>query len=242
MRQSTTLRYILEVILIRINAIYPCLEGEGIRIGTPETIIRLQGCRLPGGKNCRHCDTKEAIDPKGGKEMNVRDIVEKVSKIGQDSISITGGEPMNAGKELLKLLNVLTDNYSIALETSGFYIDYEIFSLCDFLSFDIKTPSSGLEVNYDTLDELMEIGEDSQFKCVVMDWKDYDFVKSIYYRYKDVWNERRNLIITPCWKTGSDLDIDFVKKLYRQVLSDRLPVRIILQQHKLLFGSSMRKV
>ena len=42
---------------LAINKIYLATEGEGIHVGTPEVIVRLQGC----GIGCRHCDTPAAL-------------------------------------------------------------------------------------------------------------------------------------------------------------------------------------
>ena len=228
---------------MRVNCIYSTFEGEGVRIGKPETIIRLQGCVLPGGKNCSSCDTPEAINPGGGKEMDVREIVERVSVLGQENIHLSGGEPLMQRDELIKLLKLLVDGYeSITLETSGLIIDYEVFSYCSFLSFDIKTPSTGITIDYKILNELTEIEESAQFKMVVKNWQDYNFVKKIYNRYKPIWDERGNLVITPCWEVGKELGREFVKKLCKQILADKISVRVILQQHKLLWGSTTREI
>jgi len=228
---------------LRISTIYPATQGEGIFVGKSEVFVRLQGCKLPGGKNCRFCDTPEAINLEGGKEMDVHDVLEKISSFGLDKVILTGGEPLVQRNELMKLLNLLVDGYkSITLETSGLIIDYEVFSYCSFLSFDIKTPSTGISIDYKILDELMEIEESTQFKMIVKNWQDYDFVKKIYNRYKPIWDERENLVITPCWEVGKELDREFVKKLCKQVLVDKITVRVILQQHKIIFSSSERNI
>ena len=227
---------------MRINSIFPAIQGEGSRVGTPEVFVRLQGCSLPGGKNCKDCDTPEAISRTGGRQATPRDVVEEVNGYNLNHVTVTGGEPLIQRKELLTLIGMLHNNHSVTLETSGQFLDYEIFALCDFTSFDVKTPSSGIKLDWELLDELLTIEEPTQFKMVVKDWVDYEFVRKIYSRYQSLWEDRQNLVITPVWCVGKDLDAKFVQELCKKVTEDRLCLRLIIQQHKILYGSEMRDV
>lgn len=121
-----------------LNDIYPAIQGEGAKSGTPMIMIRLQGCDV----GCPWCDTKEtwrlseANGLKGLREpgefastfgknrlwtrATAISIAEYANKIRNDIrwTLISGGEP--AEHHLSALVCALRDEgFKIALETSG---------------------------------------------------------------------------------------------------------------------------
>jgi organic radical activating enzyme len=99
--------------ILKINEIFPSVQGEGLRLGKPTIFIRLSGCNL----KCPFCDTKYAWQ--AGQEMTVARIMDKVKKIHQDFpapwVCLTGGEP------LLQNIGVLVHG----LKEEGFKIQVE---------------------------------------------------------------------------------------------------------------------
>lgn len=103
---------------MRLNTIYPAVQGEGAQVGTPMVIVRLQGC----GVGCPWCDTKETWDPDAGEELThaaIADLVLAAADGWRTTWAlVTGGEP--ADQPLEPLVRALHDVHVLAaLETSG---------------------------------------------------------------------------------------------------------------------------
>jgi len=172
--------------------------------------------------------------------MDVGNIILKVREFGWSKVTITGGEPLEQ-VDLEKLCFLLKkENFFITLETSGVVYNKEVFKLCDLLSIDLKTPSSKVRVdNNFTIHHkiLSEFGDKTQIKAVVGDKNDYRFVKRFYNRFtKLLLLKPYQLIITPCWNTDQEfVDTEFVKEIISSIFTDRLSVRLIIQQHKIIY-------
>jgi len=101
---------------LKINEIFPSIQGEGLRQGDPTLFIRLTGCNL----KCAFCDTKYAW--KTGQEMTVESILKKIKKIHAafpaEWVCLTGGEPLlqNIG-ELVQRLKA--EDFKIQVETNA---------------------------------------------------------------------------------------------------------------------------
>jgi 7-carboxy-7-deazaguanine synthase len=105
---------------MRINTIYPSIQGEGSLLGIPMIIVRLQGCTV----RCTWCDTKQTWDHDGGTDMSPSQVVERVTELtrGHQWVLITGGEPLEQADELSKLTARLRcRGHKLALESNGAY-------------------------------------------------------------------------------------------------------------------------
>jgi len=225
---------------MKINSIFQAIEGEGLEVGIPKIFIRTQGCNM----NCIHCDTPEAQNFNKGKEMSVKQIMSKVNKYNQRYVTITGGNPLQQPPyELLSLVRQLRrKNYHTTIEVTGsdeiYNTDrnhiYKIFNLVDFISFDMKSPSAHTLPFHNS-----SVGWNfkSQYKIVIEDWDDYNFAKEMIKKYVVC-----KIVLTPCWKVNEELSKDFISKLEKKVLKDRLRTRIIVQQHKFIHGPNKRDV
>jgi 7-carboxy-7-deazaguanine synthase len=216
---------------LKVSEVFDGISGEGENIGIPATFIRLQGCSV----GCKFCDTSYAQDFSLGDEMDEDDIRAKIS---QPYVILTGGEPLEQD------INPLVDELSsqglfISLETSGQFWSTDAFSRCNLLSVDIKPPSSGVEARMDIIRGLIQsFAHKSQFKVVISDFDDYEFVSEVYRRL-GLANLPHKLILTPAWK--EILDVELVRRLEERILRDRLKVRLILQQHKIIWGKRRGK-
>jgi len=98
---------------LKITEIFPSIQGEGLRQGTPAIFIRLSGCNL----QCSFCDTRYAWT--GGREKTMQEIVDKVRHIHTDYpaewICLTGGEPLV--QDITSLI--------LSLKRLGFFIQVE---------------------------------------------------------------------------------------------------------------------
>lgn len=102
------------------------VEGEGLWIGQPVTLIRFSGCNL----RCTFCDTKFSswwTDDKYSKSLE--ETLAFIRSQGTKLVSMTGGEPMwrvapgemEAFLEMCKILH--EEGYKIKVETNGLIFD-----------------------------------------------------------------------------------------------------------------------
>ncbi len=223
-----------------INCIYTAPEGEGVRIGTPQVFVRLQGCAI----GCVNCDTKESweFDAHYAKSLNT--ILEEISRFSCKTISITGGDPLDPRhtENLLKLILKLKKlGYFINLEASGARVVPEIFDLVDFISFDFKTPSTEVKLPIKNIILLAQsYSHKSQLKSVIAHQKDFSAVYQLYCDYPEL--QKLQWVLTPCYEPGSTLPMDLIKNIIQWTLDVTVPFRIILQQHKVVYGPNKRQV
>ncbi len=205
---------------LRISEIFYSLQGETSRIGLPTVFIRLTGCPL----RCGYCDTEYAFQ--GGESMTLEAILEKTASYGAHYVTVTGGEPL-AQKGSIDLMRALCDaGYSVSLETSG-ALDISKVDLRVSRIVDIKTPGSG-EVEKNRWENLPLITNHDEIKFVLCDEKDYVWAKQQLVTYKLA--GRCPIIFSPVFGQLEARD------LADWVLRDRLPVRMQIQLHKILWN------
>jgi len=132
---------------MRISEIFYSISGEGRNAGIPTVFIRLSGCNLAmNGTPCSYCDSEYAWNPEDGKELSVKEVVERVQgfkKVGWTLI--TGGEPLWQIEETEKLTRELKRlGYLVEVETNGSIAPPKWYRLVDTWSVDIKCPSSSV--------------------------------------------------------------------------------------------------
>lgn len=125
-----------------ISEIFSSIQGEGLFLGEHQVFIRFSKCNL----KCLYCDTGSLKS----KSFSLGSIIKKVKSLSgkknlYHSVSITGGEPLLYKEDLKRLLPALKKaGYKIYLETNGtlFKELKEVIGLLNFISMDIKLPSS----------------------------------------------------------------------------------------------------
>jgi 7-carboxy-7-deazaguanine synthase len=205
---------------LKIHEIFHSIQGESSRIGLPTTFVRLTGCPM----RCVYCDTAYAFS--GGSNMSLTDIMLKVAELGAPYVTVTGGEPL-AQKECHGLLTALCDaGYSVSLETGG---AMDILAVDPRVSviLDIKTPGSG-ELEKNLWSNLALLKASDEVKFVLCDRSDYDWAKQQLAEHK--LNETCPVIFSPVYSQVNPSD------LAAWVLADKLPVRMQVQLHKILWG------
>lgn len=222
---------------IKINTIYTGIEGEGLFIGTPTIFLRLQGCSL----QCNWCDSKETWNVSGGKNYSLLKLRDKLLRIREKSnikrVSITGGSPLE-NPHIDKLIQMLKEeNFYLNLETNGQNYNPNVFSMVDFISSDYKTISSGLVQDKSVLDKIInEFGSRKlQVKAVISNNNDLDDFLDFIKKY----NNFSNFIITPIYN-GNNIDINLIKYIERKISKSSVPVRMICQQHKFIWGADKK--
>ena len=207
---------------LRIHEIFHSIQGESTHAGRPCVFVRLTGCQM----RCVWCDTEYAFHEGGW--MTLAEILDRVRSFGCPLVEVTGGEPL-LQPNVHPLLAALCDaGYEVLLETGGGLdiapVDRRVRRIVD-----VKCPGSGEAAN-NRWENLADLRPTDELKFVIADRADYDWAKRVI--------EERGLAgrcpihFSPVWETMPPAD------LAAWILADRLPVRLALQQHKILWGSA----
>lgn len=210
---------------LKIHEIFYSLQGESSRVGLPTVFVRLTGCPM----RCVYCDTAYAFS--GGSNMEISDILAKVAEFGTQYVTVTGGEPL-AQKGCHDLLRALCDKgYSVSLETGG-AMDISPVDKRVSVILDIKTPDSG-ELKNNLWANLDHLKQTDEVKFVLCSRKDYDWAKDILAKHQLA--DKCPVIFSPVFSRVNPTE------LADWVLADRLPVRMQIQLHKILWGETPGK-
>ena len=205
---------------LKIHELFYSLQGESSRVGLPTVFVRLTGCPM----RCVYCDTAYAFS--GGSNMEVSDILAKVADYGTKYVTVTGGEPL-AQKGCLVLLKELCGlGYSVSLETGG-AIDISPVDKRVSVILDVETPDSG-EVSNNVWSNLDHLKKTDEVKFVLCSRADYDWAKEILANHHIA--DKCPVLLSPVYSQINPTD------LAEWVLQDKLPVRMQVQLHKILWG------
>jgi 7-carboxy-7-deazaguanine synthase len=205
---------------LKIHEIFHSLQGESSRVGLPTVFVRLTGCPM----RCVYCDTAYAFS--GGSNIEIADILAKVAEFGTRYVTVTGGEPL-AQKDCHILLKELCDaGYSVSLETGG-AIDISPVDARVSVILDVKTPGSG-EVENNVWGNLAHLKAQDEVKFVLCSREDYEWAKELLSTHKI--NEKCPVLFSPVYSQVNPT------ALAEWVLADKLPVRMQVQLHKILWG------
>jgi 7-carboxy-7-deazaguanine synthase len=209
-----------QTISLRVNEIFFSLQGETSRSGLPTVFVRLTGCPL----RCGYCDTAYAFHE--GESQPLQAILDQVAAYTPRYVTVTGGEPL-AQKNCIALLKQLCDaGYSVSLETSGAIDIAEVDSRVSRIV-DIKTPGSG-EVEKNRWQNIPLLTAQDEVKFVLCDEADYLWAREqLQLRALE---KICPVLFSPVYETLPPA------QLAEWVLRDRLPVRMQVQLHKVLWG------
>lgn len=207
---------------VRLTEIFYSLQGEGRYSGLPTVFVRLTGCPL----RCTYCDTAYAFD--GGQSYTLDEVLAQVDAFGAKYVTVTGGEPLAQKTACEALMRLLCDkDYSVSLETSGAMDIADVDSRVSVVM-DLKTPDSG-ELEKNLYANLAHIRAKDQLKFVLCSRADYDWAKSQLIKF-DLAASGAELLFS-----SSYYELPY-KELAGWIIKDRLPVRMQLQQHKIIWG------
>jgi 7-carboxy-7-deazaguanine synthase len=209
-------------IRLRITEIFHSLQGETSTVGIPTVFVRLTGCPL----RCQYCDTAYAFH--GGEMIELPAILDRVASFGAQYVTVTGGEPL-AQPACLPLLERLCDaGYVTSLETSGAldvsHVDSRVVRVVD-----LKTPGSR-ESERNRWENIPLLTKRDQVKFVICDVNDYAWSRDKTFEY-DLPNRVGEVLFSP---SHTELP---AAQLAEWILRDRLPVRMQIQLHKVLWGN-----
>jgi len=217
---------------LRVTEIFHSIQGESTWAGLPCTFVRLTGCPL----RCAWCDTAYAFH--GGTRRSLAEIVDEVAGHGTPLVEITGGEPLVQPNAFVLAERLLDAGHTVLVETSG-AVDVSPLDPRAHKIMDLKCPGSG-ESAKNLWSNLRHLGPGDEVKFVVKDRADWDWVvevvreRGLDARVRE--GRLRALLVSPVW---GETDLD---ALARWMLDERLPLRLQVQLHKLVWGADARGV
>ncbi len=183
--------------------------------------MRLTGCPL----RCVYCDTEYAFH--GGERMALEAVVDEVRRLGASLVTVTGGEPLAQPACKALLSRLCDEGYGVSLETSGAMeldgVDPRVAVILD-----LKTPGSG-EAHRNLYDNIPRLKAGDEVKFVLCDRQDYDWAR-LKIDELGLLEKVENVLFSP---SHGQLP---AAELADWVVADRLPVRVQVQLHKLLWN------
>ncbi len=206
---------------LRVSEIFHSLQGETSRAGLPTVFVRLTGCPA----RCVYCDTAYAFQ--GGERLTITDILAQLAPFATPYVTLTGGEPL-AQREALSLLVAMCDaGYDVSLETGGM-LDISAVDTRVSRIVDIKTPGSG-EMAKNHWGNLAQLTERDEVKFVITSEEDYCWSRELI---------REHHLAARCPILFSPVHGSNATEMAEWILRDRLPVRLQVQLHKILWGEA----
>lgn len=227
-----------------INSIYRATEGEGHNLGQTQVFVRFQGCNI----GCYNCDSKDTWDFPEHAQMPISEVLNRVEAqdLGPSKrVSITGGDPLhpkNSPAVLTLVRELKARKYWVNIEAAGTRIVPEIFDLVDFISFDYKTPSTGVKANRNLFEKLaQQFSGKFQIKAVIENEGDF---KSALNFQREVFPEGANFpwYLTPCYNNEEQFPLERFHQVIGWNEAVGGPFRVVGQQHKWLHGPDKKQV
>ena len=200
---------------------FASIQGESTHAGRKCFFIRLAQCNL----RCNYCDTAYAWE--GGEMRTIPALVEEVLASGLGLVEVTGGEPL-IHEETPALLQALLDaGVEVLLETNGSVSIVRVPQNVRKI-LDCKTPASGMSGS-NCWDNFSLLQPHDEVKFVVSGRDDFFWAVEIIEKYR-LTEKTANLIFSPVWGRIS------FEELAGLVVECKLPIRMQLQMHKLIWG------
>ena len=206
---------------LRITEIFLSLQGEANTVGRPTVFVRLTGCPL----RCQYCDSAYAFS--GGTMMRLDEIVDQVKGYKITHVTVTGGEPLAQPNAIELMERLVRDGFSVSIETSG-ALSVEHVPAAVVKVLDLKTPDSN-ESHRNLWSNLAFLNPQDQIKFVLCSRTDYDWARMRCDEY-GLFGKVGDVLFSPSHHELAARD------LADWIVADRLPVRMQMQMHKLLWG------
>lgn len=163
--------------LILTETPYVSIQGEGSLVGYPMTFVRLQGCPV----GCVWCDSYYTWKPFNSEKISTdikipdpmiwefKNLKEHLDKLQANHVWFTGGEPTMQSASLVNYLKEYADGTKIYhICTAGWIWNRELYERLDWITIDIKAPSSQTKSVLKVVDQIInEFETKVELKMVV---------------------------------------------------------------------------
>ncbi|HTS09850.1 MAG TPA: radical SAM protein [Candidatus Eisenbacteria bacterium] len=227
---------------MQIIEIYKSLQGESTHAGLPCVFVRLMGCNL----RCTWCDSEYTFQ--GGRKMTIGEVLDEVTRLSPSGglVEITGGEPMLQEREVVPLMQTLSEEgYKVLLETSGERplerVPVDVIKIVD-----VKCPDSG-EGDTFHRENLETLTGNDELKFVLSSRGDYDFAKDFVQRH-DLAHRVNAVLFSPAFRKDATGTRDSShclldpQQLAEWMIADNVPARLGLQLHKFIWDPAVKGV
>jgi 7-carboxy-7-deazaguanine synthase len=230
---------------IPVNAIYRATEGEGILVGSSQVFVRLQGCAV----GCINCDSRDTWEFGTSESLSLEDIISEVERVGHGikRLSITGGDPLHP-KLLPGTLEIARafkrKGYFVNVEAAGTRVVDELFDMIDFISFDVKTPSTGVKTSIELVEKMARhYSGKFQIKAVVEHKLDFDYCLKMQTELVSRLSQMSFAwVLTPAYNPNENFPMERFKAVIDWNEEVGGPFRVIGQQHKWIHGPDKKRV
>ena len=213
--------------LLTVNEIFYSVQGESTYAGRPCVFVRLTACDL----RCSWCDTAYAFHE--GRKRPIEDVLAEVDAYECPLVEVTGGEPLLQEEVYPLMSGLLERGRTVLLETGGHrsteHVPGEVITILD-----VKCPGSG-EAHRNDWSNLDRLRPHDEVKFVVADRADYEYARDIIVRH-DLPARTAAVHLSPVHGVLP------VRTLSEWVLADRLPARVQIQLHKIIWDPGTRGV
>lgn len=234
-----------------LSELYLTVQGESSLVGLPTVFVRLYSCNL----RCRWCDSMHAVEGGDFTRVSPEELVQRILETagpsngpyeGVRNICWTGGEPLLQGEAIAHAIQRLPKKFVHSIETDG-EVDPRAFDgLVAGLRaegrvryvMDVKCPGSGM-VAKKAYANLGLLRPHDEVKFVLLDRADYEFAKDVLAHHP---TKAQTILFSPAnpaHKVVKGLDSC---QLADWILKDRLPVRLQIQLHKVLWPGRDRGI
>ncbi len=208
---------------LKVHETFLSLQGESTFAGALCFFIRLAGCNL----DCVYCDTRQARPACAGTDMEIEQLIELASQSGAPLVEVTGGEPLTQPETVLLLQELLDAGFEVLLETNG-AVDISVVPEGVHRIVDYKLPDSGMAERM-LPENFRCLNSNDEVKFVISSRKDYEFARKVIVEY-DLTGQTEKILYSPVWGK-----VDF-QELAQWIIDDRLPGKMQIQMHKIIWG------
>ena len=206
---------------MRVIEVFHSIQGEGPFTGVRTTFIRTARCNL----RCAWCDTTYSFGP--GQERSIPSLLREVERNRTADVCLTGGEPLLQAESVRLVRELSRRGHRVVIETGG-SLDVRPYLGIPraVLSVDVKCPSSGM-AERNRWENLRHLRTTDVVKFVIGDRRDYRYARRVL-RERPT---RAQVVFQPVWGSPAGTLADWV-------VADKLDVRLLLQEHKFLWGEA----
>lgn len=206
-------------VTLTVNEVFTSIQGETTESGRPCTFVRLTACDL----RCSWCDTPHAFHE--GTKRGLDDLLAEVRRRGVPFVTVTGGEPLLQAGCAPLVAALLDEGFEVQVETGG-HRDISVLDPRARAIVDLKAPGSGENASI-RWENLAALRPRDQVKIVLADRADYEWARGVV-------RTRLAHLDNPVLLQPVSGVLE-ARALAEWILEDRLPVRLTIQLHQLLW-------